>query len=102
MMVGRPARQHPSIGTAQTSRHATIEAKGNDVVRTVCGLARPDILEAGKLDGPDRVVVADNGRRTVEDICDVHQLPPVQELACLLYTSPSPRDGLLSRMPSSA
>ena len=23
-------------------------------------------------------------------------------LACLLYTSPSPRDGLLSRMPSSA
>ena len=24
------------------------------------------------------------------------------ELSCLLYTSPSPRDGLLSRMPSSA
>ena len=23
-------------------------------------------------------------------------------VACLLYTSPSPRDGLLSRMPSSA
>ena len=23
-------------------------------------------------------------------------------IACLLYTSPSPRDGLLSRMPSSA
>ena len=25
-----------------------------------------------------------------------------QENGCLLYTSPSPRDGLLSRMPSSA
>ena len=25
-----------------------------------------------------------------------------QDKACLLYTSPSPRDGLLSRMPSSA
>ena len=24
------------------------------------------------------------------------------EITCLLYTSPSPRDGLLSRMPSSA
>ena len=24
------------------------------------------------------------------------------QLSCLLYTSPSPRDGLLSRMPSSA
>ena len=27
---------------------------------------------------------------------------PAEELTCLLYTSPSPRDGLLSRMPSSA
>ena len=27
---------------------------------------------------------------------------PVQYPHCLLYTSPSPRDGLLSRMPSSA
>ena len=26
----------------------------------------------------------------------------LQDLICLLYTSPSPRDGLLSRMPSSA
>ena len=26
----------------------------------------------------------------------------LQFLSCLLYTSPSPRDGLLSRMPSSA
>ena len=26
----------------------------------------------------------------------------IQYIACLLYTSPSPRDGLLSRMPSSA
>ena len=25
-----------------------------------------------------------------------------QKMDCLLYTSPSPRDGLLSRMPSSA
>ena len=28
--------------------------------------------------------------------------PRLQILTCLLYTSPSPRDGLLSRMPSSA
>ena len=26
----------------------------------------------------------------------------IQAISCLLYTSPSPRDGLLSRMPSSA
>ena len=29
-----------------------------------------------------------------------NSLPPYED--CLLYTSPSPRDGLLSRMPSSA
>ena len=28
--------------------------------------------------------------------------PPRLHKTCLLYTSPSPRDGLLSRMPSSA
>src|SRR5680860_1571778 len=28
--------------------------------------------------------------------------PKLWDKACLLYTSPSPRDGLLSRMPSSA
>ena len=31
-----------------------------------------------------------------------HQLEIEQARICLLYTSPSPRDGLLSRMPSSA
>ena len=39
---------------------------------------------------------------------DIYILRPIlfgligAEGACLLYTSPSPRDGLLSRMPSSA
>ena len=32
----------------------------------------------------------------------VSQLGPSAAITCLLYTSPSPRDGLLSRMPSSA
>ena len=32
----------------------------------------------------------------------INLTPDKQHSACLLYTSPSPRDGLLSRMPSSA
>ena len=32
----------------------------------------------------------------------IEQSPPNTPNTCLLYTSPSPRDGLLSRMPSSA
>ena len=33
---------------------------------------------------------------------DIKAIWADSSLACLLYTSPSPRDGLLSRMPSSA
>ena len=36
------------------------------------------------------------------DISSAGHLPAGQDYLCLLYTSPSPRDGLLSRMPSSA
>ena len=32
----------------------------------------------------------------------MQQAPQIPGMSCLLYTSPSPRDGLLSRMPSSA
>ena len=35
-------------------------------------------------------------------VADVRALEAAEEDFCLLYTSPSPRDGLLSRMPSSA
>ena len=34
--------------------------------------------------------------------CTVNQLATKDALTCLLYTSPSPRDATLSRMPSSA
>ena len=36
------------------------------------------------------------------DVRDPLQIEHLIANACLLYTSPSPRDGLLSRMPSSA
>ena len=34
--------------------------------------------------------------------CQLTSCDPIRGVSCLLYTSPSPRDGLLSRMPSSA
>ena len=42
------------------------------------------------------VLLAQSGRQI--DQAQFH----AQVMGCLLYTSPSPRDGLLSRMPSSA
>ena len=45
------------------------------------------------------------GRYYYEDAADDEFVPGLMHVnlgGCLLYTSPSPRDGLLSRMPSSA
>ena len=76
-------------------------------IKQLIGLAK-DLLVVGE---------ASNGEQLLETLrhvpCEVVLLdismPGVNGLeaiprirACLLYTSPSPRDGLLSRMPSSA
>ena len=50
----------------------------------------------------DSMVVSESYWRHEQDLtADLVRLSPLS-MACLLYTSPSPRDGLLSRMPSSA
>ena len=47
----------------------------------------------------DRVMFSNCWRNILEGLPN---LSLFQDIVCLLYTSPSPRDGLLSRMPSSA
>ena len=53
------------------------------------------VLGVGGAGGNAINEMIDNGLQGVEFVA-------VNTDACLLYTSPSPRDGLLSRMPSSA
>ena len=51
------------------------------------------------------LIEADFGQWTGKKLSDLRKLPEwktVQSYPCLLYTSPSPRDATLSRMPSSA
>ena len=59
-----------------------------------------------KLADDPRVVVleADLGKSTKSCLfrAEYPERTVSMGIACLLYTSPSPRDGLLSRMPSSA
>ena len=50
--------------------------------------------EGAIADGSDGLIACDHYNRLEEDLDHI--------ASCLLYTSPSPRDGLLSRMPSSA
>ena len=54
------------------------------------------------LDSCDRIVVLRDGSIQKELIPSETNPREIAENICLLYTSPSPRDGLLSRMPSSA
>ena len=46
--------------------------------------------------------VSIGGTLTYEDVTNVDSLGIGTFRACLLYTSPSPRDDVISRMPSSA
>ena len=54
------------------------------------------IIDQTKL--PHQFIIKD--LKTVKDT--INAIKSMEVRGCLLYTSPSPRDGLLSRMPSSA
>ena len=87
-----------------TERHyAHVDCPGHaDYVKNM-------ITGAAQMDGAILVVAADDGPmpQTKEHVLLARQVgvPAIVvylNKVCLLYTSPSPRDGLLSRMPSSA
>ena len=55
-----------------------------------------EVVEINSHPNADKLKICDvnNGKEILKIVCGASN--------CLLYTSPSPRDGLLSRMPSSA
>ena len=50
----------------------------------------------------EEILVKDITDKLIEDFKQEDEEDKDLDYSCLLYTSPSPRDGLLSRMPSSA
>ena len=58
---------------------------------TLQGIARRMVPWRSITDGEDRIAIGTHSHLYI-----------IENNHCLLYTSPSPRDGLLSRMPSSA
>ena len=62
-----------------------------------------DGFSTGLIDGvTTNPTLIRKGGRDPEDVYKELIAMGVSDVSCLLYTSPSPRDGLLSRMPSSA
>ena len=98
----RAYRSWPAAG------RVTASDVGRTTVRPTRGaLHHPQGLA---VDGGQRLYIAETGARAVH-VVDLRAqrllrrvlLPAAPlDVTCLLYTSPSPRDGLLSRMPSSA
>ena len=64
-----------------------------------------DLLEAGIVLKGSEIKSIRDGKVNIADSYAVEkngEIVLINSHICLLYTSPSPRDGLLSRMPSSA
>ena len=71
---------------------------------TGCAVLGGDAGSAGIVSDDDLSTSYGLVQPGVLTVCSDIPYPPFEfeEKGCLLYTSPSPRDGLLSRMPSSA
>ena len=71
-----------------------------------CGACEPECPNTAIYEGADDWRYSDGtdleGDAVLPDGKAVNADEAQEPVSCLLYTSPSPRDGLLSRMPSSA
>ena len=76
---------------AAVSKDDSNESHIQDTLRTAVGLANSDAIEK----------VINNAKNTIADL-ESYGVNFDKNKDCLLYTSPSPRDATLSRMPSSA
>ena len=86
-------------GLMPTSLALALKPKAQAMSMSAHALKRLVKTEGGELSGSVRI--------TASEIVGVEIIPSILHLfrnkhACLLYTSPSPRDATLSRMPSSA
>ena len=75
------------------SHMSTLEEKDEKMVRDAF---------TGKNEGKEEKKEAADRPKKKSNLIQVFRPQNAQTQDCLLYTSPSPRDGLLSRMPSSA
>ena len=104
-------RDHRDTGRIDRAKEiifagSAIERAIGNRSRTREAKRRAVLVKYFELDGPVRVPVspnnADMGRECAEDLfIEQYRIAQVTRWDCLLYTSPSPRDGIGSRMPSS-
>ena len=101
-MCGEKTRRHRRMTTAAPSKETILvvddEASIRRILETRLSMIGYNVVTA--CDGTEALELFEN---TAPDlvVLDV-MMPKLDGYGCLLYTSPSPRDATLSRMPSSA
>ena len=83
----------------QASRRNVLDLYRNSIVHY---LALPSFLSRSLLRGSSAEEITEDLTRWSDLFYSEFFVPLEQSSSCLLYTSPSPRDATLSRMPSSA
>ena len=86
-------RARCDVPLAAGESNYTLDQAKRLVANRTLSVLQPDVARAGGL----------TETRRMADFAAAHDVAYAPHIGiCLLYTSPSPRDGLLSRMPSSA
>ena len=102
--VGQGGNTITNVTTAATGDQLDPSTAGDDLEETVViGIPAADLVTVKTLASGD--ATPDEGDTVTFDITVTNSGPDGAtgiSLTCLLYTSPSPRDATLSRMPSSA
>ena len=81
---------------------SSVKVKMNDLVELHNLEIKKEIINNKIKFKPSDTIIKENEDFIIENNEDFIVLNKQAGISCLLYTSPSPRDGLLSRMPSSA
>ena len=91
----------PISRTCQEIKSTAVEAPNMPKIRSQDGLPICHGFAAWTIFAQFKCSALNQGNADCKHL-DPNKYPSPLYMACLLYTSPSPRDGLLSRMPSSA
>src|SRR5680860_1687371 len=95
-----PIRQYPELSNTTITVITTYPGANADLIQ---GFITVPIQQAvASAEGIDTLTASSSQNVSTVTLNLKLNADPDRAMTCLLYTSPSPRDGLLSRMPSSA
>ena len=86
----------------RSSRKVVSREESETARRELQGIVDKPFLGGGAVPDVQRAIGGERPKEFVPEVGVEPVKPTPRPKTCLLYTSPSPRDGLLSRMPSSA